>query len=233
MQRLEAYFPKNVAEIVLDGLTQWDKDVLLHVSGDEIPESFEIHIGYEGIFEVVRIPLRKIDGVATVKIPNELLQQTRDVKAWVYVIDSEGCRTTKTINIPLAKREKPADYETSIEPSQKDAVEQLVENTNKLLKQLEEEGIIPSIKISSVTLYADQWVGEASPYSQSVEISGATINSKINLNPTVEQLNIFYNKDISFVVENDDGNITVYCIGQKPTNDYTMQATVMGVHIDG
>jgi hypothetical protein len=107
-----------------------------------------------------------------------------------------------------------------------------IKDTNKLIKQLEEI-IVPSIKISSVTLYADQWKGASSPYSQKVDIVGATINSKINLNPTIEQLNIFYNKDISFVVENDDGNITVYCIGQKPTNDYTMQATVMGVLIDG
>lgn len=233
MQRLEAYFPQNVAEISTDGLTQWDKDVLLHVSGDELPESFEIHIGYEGIFEAFRIPLQKKDGVATVKIPNELLQQTRNIIAWIYVIDSEGCRTQKTITIPLAKRERPADYETSLEPSLKNAVEQLVENTNKLLKYFEEGIVDSSIKISSVTLYADQWVGETSPYSQRVEISGATINSKINLNPTVEQLNVFYNKDISFVVENDNGNITVYCIGQKPTNDYTMQATLMGVLIDG
>lgn len=233
MQKLEASFPQSVSEITIDSLTQWDKDILLHISGDELPESFEIHMGYEGISEAYRFPLQKKDGVATVKIPNALFWQTRDIKAWIYVIDSEGCRTTKTINIPLVKREKPADYRTEFEPSQKDAIEQLVENTNKLLKYFE-EGIVDSqIKISSVTLYADQWVGETSPYSQRVEISGATINSKINLNPTIEQLNIFYNKDISFVVENDDGNITVYCIGQKPTNDYTMQATVMGVLIYG
>lgn len=135
MQRLEAYFPQNVAEISTDGLTQWDKDVLLHISGDELPESFEIHIGYEGIFEAFRIPLQKKDGVATVKIPNELLQQTRNIIAWIYVIDSEGCRTTKTINIPLATRERPADYETDLEPSQKNAVEQLVENTNELIEK--------------------------------------------------------------------------------------------------
>ena len=88
-------------------------------------------------------------------------------------------------------------------------------------------------KISSVTLYANEWEGAASPYFQSVTISGATPNSKIDLNPTIEQLNIFYNKDISFVVENNDGVITVYCIGQKPTNDYTMQVTITEVTVNG
>lgn len=233
MQKLEAYFPQNVTEITLESLTQWDKDVLLHISGDELPNSFEIHIGYEGITEAFRFPVQKTDGVATVKIPNKLLQQTRDIKAWTYVIDPEGCRTTKTIIIPVAKREKPADYTSGIEPTQKDAVEQLIENTNKLLKHFEEgeSSVSPSIKISSVTLYADQWAGESSPFSQVVNVEGAAENSKIDLNPTVEQLSIFHNKDLAFVVGNNKGVITVYCIGQKPTNDYTMQASIAEVKI--
>lgn len=140
MQRLEANFPQNVAEIVLDSLTQWDKDVLLHVSGDEIPNTFEIHMGYDGISEAYRFPLSKNDGVATVKIPNVLLEQTRNIKAWIYVIDAEGCRTTKTISIPMAKREKPAEYEASLDDPQKDAVEQLIENTNELIDAIEKGG---------------------------------------------------------------------------------------------
>ena len=88
-------------------------------------------------------------------------------------------------------------------------------------------------KIKMVTLFADKWEGEASPYSQVVTISGVTKNSKIDLNPTVEQLSIFHTKDLAFVVENDDGVITVYCVGQKPTNDYTMQATITEVATNG
>ena len=88
-------------------------------------------------------------------------------------------------------------------------------------------------RISSVTLAVSKWVGSASPYSQVVNISGTTKNSKIDLNPTVEQLNIFHNKDISFVVGNNNGVITVYCIGEKPTNDYTMQVTITEVAING
>lgn len=87
-------------------------------------------------------------------------------------------------------------------------------------------------QISSVTLAASKWVGSASPYTQVVTIPGATPNSKIDLNPTVEQLNIFHNKDISFVVGNKNGTITVYCIGQKPTQDYTMQTTITEVAIN-
>ncbi|MEE0899238.1 MAG: hypothetical protein U0L88_16645, partial [Acutalibacteraceae bacterium] len=84
-------------------------------------------------------------------------------------------------------------------------------------------------KISSLTLFADKWHGTASPYTQVVTIAGTTKNSKIDLNPTVEQLNIFHTKDLAFVVGNNNGTITVYCIGEKPTNDYTMQITITEV----
>lgn len=66
-------------------------------------------------------------------------------------------------------------------------------------------------------------------YSQVVSIEDVTEFSKIDLQPTLEQLAVFYEKDITFVAENDNGIITVYCIGQMPTNDYTMQATITEV----
>ena len=87
-------------------------------------------------------------------------------------------------------------------------------------------------KISTITLLSSKWEGTGSPYAQVVNVVGATENSKIDLNPTVEQLSIFHNKDITFVVENADGVITVYCIGQKPANDYTIQATITEVLVN-
>ena len=86
-------------------------------------------------------------------------------------------------------------------------------------------------RMTTVTLLANEWQGEASPYTQVVNISGTTENSKINLNPSVEQLNIFHEKDITFVVGNTNGVITVYCVGQKPMNDYTIQALITEVTI--
>lgn len=86
--------------------------------------------------------------------------------------------------------------------------------------------------INSVTLYASNWVGEASPYSQVVHIECATQYSKIDLQPSTEQLAIFHEKDLAFVAENEDGVITVSCVGQKPTNDYTIQITITEVVVN-
>lgn len=90
----------------------------------------------------------------------------------------------------------------------------------------------------SVTLYGsedkenadkDQWEEETDAngnflgrYKQLVTVKNATVtpNSKIDLQPTPTQLAIFHEKDVTFVAENDDGIVTVYCIGQKPQNTY-------------
>lgn len=85
--------------------------------------------------------------------------------------------------------------------------------------------------IGEVTLYANKWVGADSLFSQVVTISGVTENSQVDLTPSVEQLAVFYNKDLSFVTENDGGVVTVYAIGQKPTNDYTVQVTITEVNV--
>ena len=86
-----------------------------------------------------------------------------------------------------------------------------------------------SAKIGEVTLLASAWLGDASPYSQVVSIDGVTENSQVDLTPSVEQLAIFYEKDLGFVTENDNGVVTVYVIGQKPQNDYTIQVTITEV----
>lgn len=88
-----------------------------------------------------------------------------------------------------------------------------------------------SVRLTEVTLLASGWVGDVSPYSQVVNIDGTTANSLVDLQPSVEQLEIFHEKDLAFTTENDGGVITVYAIGDKPTNDYTIQATVMEVKV--
>lgn len=84
-------------------------------------------------------------------------------------------------------------------------------------------------RIGEVTLRASAWAGTSSPYSQIVTIDGITANSQVDLTPSVAQLVIFHQKDLAFVTENDNGVVTVYAIGDKPTNDYTMQVTITEV----
>ena len=87
----------------------------------------------------------------------------------------------------------------------------------------------PVAKIGEVTLSSSGWIGDVSPYSQVITVEGVTENSQVDLTPSVEQLSIFYEKDLAFVTENENGVVTVYAIGQKPQNDYTIQVTITEV----
>lgn len=92
--------------------------------------------------------------------------------------------------------------------------------------------------IGDVTLFADQWEkASENLYSQVVTVITEVDNPldmrkcQVDLTPSVEQLVVFYEKDLTFVTENEDGVVTVYAIGQQPENDYTIQVTLTEVAV--
>lgn len=135
--------------------------------------------------------------------------------------------TTEKISVllvgsPCAKKDYPRDYPWDYTPP---VVNQSVEFGEIQIVNTK----VPNI--GYITLLANAWVGTGNIYSQIVSVDGATKHSQVNLTPSIEQLAAFYEKDIAFVTENEDGVITVYAIGQKPTNDYTMQVTLTEVSV--
>jgi len=71
----------------------------------------------------------------------------------------------------------------------------------------------------------------ATRYGQVVTVKNATItpNSSVDLRIDSEQVAIFHEKCLAFVAENEDGIVTVFCVGQIPQNDYTIQVKVTEV----
>lgn len=88
-----------------------------------------------------------------------------------------------------------------------------------------------SVKIGVVHLLAAAWVGSDNLYSQVVSIKGVTNRSQVDITPDAELLTTFHEKDLALVAENEDGIVTVYAIGQKPVNDYTIQVTITEVSV--
>lgn len=93
--------------------------------------------------------------------------------------------------------------------------------------------------LGTIELLANNWVqveNNEHLYRQDVIISGVDENidikkCQVDLAPSAEQLTIFYDKDLTFVTENEDGIVTVFALGQKPENDYTMQVTLTEVDV--
>lgn len=93
--------------------------------------------------------------------------------------------------------------------------------------------IMPVIPAASVTLLASAWQGDNGVYSQVVNLDGVTATTKVDLQFTDEQVIIFKDKNVTFTTANDGGVVTVKAIGDKLTNDYTIQVTVTEVEGDG
>lgn len=87
---------------------------------------------------------------------------------------------------------------------------------------------VDTSRIQSLTLPAASWTGSTSPYSQSVtSLSGVGSATKVDLDAsaaTVAQL--VSDKVESIYVENNNGALTAYSIGAKPSVDITVQATL-------
>lgn len=81
----------------------------------------------------------------------------------------------------------------------------------------------------NISLLATGWVGSEAPYSQIVEISGVTTNSQIDLRPTPAQVKQLQTDETTLLAANDNGVVTIYALGYKPTVNYEMQATITEV----
>ena len=84
-------------------------------------------------------------------------------------------------------------------------------------------------KKTTVTLSTD-WVGDASPYTQTVTISGTTNNSKVDLQPDATSIaQIAEDGVVALYIANDNGTLTSYAVGENPTVALTIQATITEV----
>ena len=79
-------------------------------------------------------------------------------------------------------------------------------------------------KTDEITLSASKWVEQdgGSHYTQVVSVSGITANTRIDLNPTPEQLISIVDEGLSMFAANQNGVVTVYCMGGKPATDMTL-----------
>lgn len=91
-------------------------------------------------------------------------------------------------------------------------------------------GVVPVLpRVATITLTASAWTGSANPYSQVVEISSVTTATKIDLQPTAQQIVALQNEDIALMAENNEGVVTIYALGNIPSSDMTIQVLLTEV----
>ena len=148
---------------------------------------------------------------------------TDDSLFYIDYKDKNGTLQRKALNAKDAETLTGASLSTILNSSDVEIP------TSKAVLDALEKYIDDMFGMSELSLRASDWTGTESPYSQVVEVSGVTANSKVDLNPTGEQLNSLATNRTILNTANDNGTVTVYAIGNKPTEDYTMQATITEV----
>ena len=86
-------------------------------------------------------------------------------------------------------------------------------------------------KLTSITMKASAWQGTNHPYSQVVTCNGVNVNSKLDLQPTPTQIVGLQDAEISLMLTNNNGTVTAWAIGGKPTSDYTMDVLITEVTV--
>lgn len=85
------------------------------------------------------------------------------------------------------------------------------------------------VKVVEIVLPVDSWKNAESPFFQNITIDGVSVNSKVDLQLTPEQIASVFTKGFCLTAVNDSGNVIVYAIGNKPTSDITINATITEV----
>lgn len=87
-----------------------------------------------------------------------------------------------------------------------------------------------AIRAVELALKESEWKGAVSPWAQAVSVDGAGVTSKVDLQPSPEQLERLRLRGAALTAVNDNGLVTVYALGAKPGEDMTLQATVTEVN---
>lgn len=113
---IKATFPNGVTQLTVSGLHQWDYGQTLQIEAAGLPALVEVHFACEGMTDAV-VRSCSVDtggtlGKLTAAIPDECLEQTSPVVAWVYYVGLTEGETVLTVVMPIIARTRPAQAPT-------------------------------------------------------------------------------------------------------------------------
>lgn len=100
---------------LLRTMFQWDTNQTITIKGAEVPPYPVFHFANRCSKEALVVTPEETGGTdLTVKVPNVLLQSAETIFAYLYYeTDNDAYKTKHVIQIPVAPRAKPSDYEYS------------------------------------------------------------------------------------------------------------------------
>lgn len=146
---ITATFIDGVNIVTAHGLTQWDYGQKLEIHGLSLPASFQVHFACKKATEAIVRLGTTVNGVASTVIPDALLEQDTELRAWIYLVGDGTGETIKLIQIPITPRLKPQDFISVITPSQQTMLEQFMAQLNELAGTIESSNAEMSASLTS------------------------------------------------------------------------------------
>jgi hypothetical protein len=94
-----------------DSVYQWDLNHVLAIQGISISPAPTVHFCNKKSETAIVVQSELVDGVITVPIPNQLLEDPYPIIAYIHTYNDNNAKTVEVINIPLIRRAKPDDYQ--------------------------------------------------------------------------------------------------------------------------
>lgn len=132
---IKAIFPPGANRLIVNGLHQWDFGRKLEIQSDDLPALVEVHFACAGMRDAVVRSCAVLNGVAEAAIPDQCLEQTTPVTAWVYEVGETSGATVKTVVLPITERTQPQPGATIPEAASNRYTE-LIAAVNELVESL-------------------------------------------------------------------------------------------------
>lgn len=134
---VKAIIPQGWTGITVNGLHQWDRGQVLEIESADIKtETVEVHFACKSMAEAIVRPCSFINGIGTVSIPDQCLEQTAPISAWIYrTPEASQGYTAVTITLPIIARPRPG-APSDVLPIVVDRYTELIEEVNKTVGAL-------------------------------------------------------------------------------------------------
>lgn len=143
---MKAYFGTDTTSVIVNGLYQWDRGQVLEIeSADFGSEEVEVHFACDNMKEAIVRLCSFTQGVGSVVIPDDCLEQSSTITAWIYEFSKGGTqgKTTKVISLPITARKRPSTMR-DVPEEMSNAYTQLISHVNAAIDALETGEVIVS-----------------------------------------------------------------------------------------
>ena len=186
------------------GLFQWDYGQVLEIHSPDIgSELMEVHFACANMAEAIVRPCSFSNGVGTVTIPDQCLEQASTVNAWLYQIEGTQGHTIKVMNLPITARTRPS-IARDVPQEFVNRYTELITEINEAVNALEQGDVTASNAQSAVraSYAANAGNAESAAYATSAGLADRATNATNDKNGkdiTETYLKRSYHNDIRYI----------------------------------